>query len=724
MAATGEPEQTRKYPAGDSNFPARASYKTHGALPEILPVEGQLGPYELVAELGAGGMGNVFVATRQYAGNIKRTVAMKTLKAHLIRRNDLVEMFMNEARIAARISHPYVCTVNDVGIADGVPYVAMDYLVGEPLSRILPLFVESPDELSIACATRLMTHLCEGLHAAHDLRDDAGTPLDVVHRDISPDNLFVLYDGTVRVVDFGIALTSEHQRNGKSKALLGKCAYMSPEQVRTQPLDRRSDIWSMGVVLWELLTGKRLFQRPSDLRAAVAVLEDAIEPPSKLNPIIPSALDRAVLRALERDPTKRYASARDFAKELERVSMRSLGAISASELGLWLEKLFPGSHEVRRSIVAQARDLLKKQETRVSVTGEWLLSRDMESDVAGLLAPKGGAAKLPRTVGRPSVDEISGLATPVVDDDVEANAEDRLDAARRRGTGIGPKLGPVAPPPGVQIANWVRDANVTHTGRQPIVTSGRQLDARPAHDEPPAGEMQEPAPNTTDSAQPASSVSTRVRIEPVWRRVAPVLAIAAAFGGVAVVWAWPKRANDLPMRPPAPVAAMPPSPTQSTTSPSSAPPKLVEQPPPAGVPSEQAPAAALAIEPELPQAEPTPDEPELAPAGDAPREAEAPAQSAKKPATTPRDAREPQQGATRPRVASRADTGAQTGQLYFMTNTPNVTVKFADRVPAKVPAVLTLPAGAHVVQVQRSGGKPVEMKIQVVPGRTGVLQLD
>src|SRR5690349_18175573 len=102
MAAAGEPEQTRKYPAGDSNFPTHASYKTHGALPEILPVEGQLGPYELVAELGAGGMGSVFVATRQYAGNIKRTVALKTLKAHLIRRPELVEMFMNEARIAAR----------------------------------------------------------------------------------------------------------------------------------------------------------------------------------------------------------------------------------------------------------------------------------------------------------------------------------------------------------------------------------------------------------------------------------------------------------------------------------------------------------------------------------------------------------------------------------------------------------------------------------------------
>jgi eukaryotic-like serine/threonine-protein kinase len=346
---------TQQYPVGDSKYPARLSRGVE--LPQLKPLKGQIGPYELVAELGSGGMGTVYVARRTYEVGVTRTLALKTLRQDLSSHAELVEMFLDQARITARISHPYVCSVMDIGTHRGVPYVTMDYLVGEPLSRLGPLMADDHSEVTLAILVRVVANLCEGLHAAHELRDERGEVMRVVHRDISPDNLFVLYDGSVRVTDFGIALTAAQQKDGKSSALAGQSGYMAPEQLRGMAVDRRADLWSIGVVLWELLAGKRLFRAGSDdVAATVAVLEGTIPPPSRFHSEVPKGLDAVVMRALERDRDKRYPTARAMAIDLEQVLARCFEPVSAGQVSAWLDEQFPNCHEFRRTIVARAME--------------------------------------------------------------------------------------------------------------------------------------------------------------------------------------------------------------------------------------------------------------------------------------------------------------------------------------------------------------------------------
>ncbi len=345
-----------------------------GTLPTIRPVSGRFGPYELVCQLASGGMGTVYVASRTHAEGVRRTVALKIIHPHLAVDSRFVRMFMAEAQLVSRISHPYVCRLSDIGRetlslglgGDGqpVPYVAMEYLVGEPLSRMLPLLSSNRSEFSTACIVRLLAQLCEGLHAAHEVRDEDGKPLNVVHRDISPDNLFLLYDGTVRIVDFGIAHADDHLHTVQTRGPQGKFAYMSPEQLEGEKLDRRSDIWSLGVVLWELLTAMPLIPRGSNTHAAHAVLHMSIMPPSSCNPHVPAELDEITLKALERDPTRRFDSALELAHALDQFLVRYYGPISAATLGNWLEAMFPGCRSYRQRILPNARKLLEESGPR------------------------------------------------------------------------------------------------------------------------------------------------------------------------------------------------------------------------------------------------------------------------------------------------------------------------------------------------------------------------
>jgi serine/threonine protein kinase/CheY-like chemotaxis protein len=342
----------------------------HESLPNIQPVCGRFGGYELACRLASGGMGTVWVATRPHPEGVSRTVALKTLHAHLAADDHFVRTFLDEARAIARINHPYVCRLSDVGSAsmptgvplgsDGLtPYIAMEYLVGEPLSRVVRRNREATSEFDTACIVRMVAMLCEGLHAAHEVRDESGRPLALVHRDISPDNLFVLYDGSVRVVDFGIARSSEDTRMASSIEPQGKLAYMSPEQVRGEQLTRSSDLWSMGVVLWELLAGRGLISHQSPVRAMEEILEQPVPAPSRYNPHVPEALDQIVGKLLKLHPRERYASALELARALERFSVVSYGAISNATLGAWLEAMFPGGKRFREQVIPNARRLLE-----------------------------------------------------------------------------------------------------------------------------------------------------------------------------------------------------------------------------------------------------------------------------------------------------------------------------------------------------------------------------
>lgn len=326
----------------------------HGALPSFRPVRGALGSYRLVCELAAGGMGTVYVAQRTEETGIERTVALKTIRAHLTDRPEFVRMFVSEARVLSSINHPYVCKLWDVGTAGGSPFLAMEYLVGEPLSRLFPLLAANQSDFSTGCLVRTMAKLCEGLHAAHEVQDQEGVPLKIVHRDISPQNLFLLYDGTVRILDFGVARGGGGPITPEG-TIKGKCAYMSPEQVRAQMVDRRTDVWSLGVVMWEMLTGKALFSHESETKASVGVELGKLEPPSRHNSFVSKDLDEVVMRALKRHPNDRYPDALAFGNALEQLMSRHFGHVPRAALGSWLDAMFPGSYEYRKMIVHHSK---------------------------------------------------------------------------------------------------------------------------------------------------------------------------------------------------------------------------------------------------------------------------------------------------------------------------------------------------------------------------------
>ena len=320
--------------------------KASVALPVAVPVasSGMAGPYHLALEIASGGMATVYLAVHGLEG-FQNTVAVKRIHPHLAKDKAFVDMFADEAHIAARINHPYVCRVFDFGKTGDSYYIAMEFLRGEPLSRVFktltPERIASPRHPSIIA--RIIANLAEGLHAAHTLKDTQGVGLDVVHRDVTPQNLFVLCDGTVRVTDFGIARARVRSHQTEGGRIKGKLSYMSPEQLNQQTVDCRSDIWGLGVVTWELLTGRRLFRAASEGETVLSVLSRPIPPPSRFAGGVPRQLDAIVLRALSRDPETRYASAREFVRALEAFLATSGDTVPTMDIADWVEDLFPGA---------------------------------------------------------------------------------------------------------------------------------------------------------------------------------------------------------------------------------------------------------------------------------------------------------------------------------------------------------------------------------------------
>ena len=343
------------------------------ATPAAVPIasSGMAGPYHLALEIASGGMATVYLAVHGLEG-FQNTVAVKRIHPHLAKDKQFVDMFVDEAHIAARINHPYVCRVFDFGkAADGSYYIAMEFLRGEPLSRVFKALTAEriADPRHPTVIARLIANLAEGLHAAHTLKDTHGECLEVVHRDITPQNLFVLCDGTVRVTDFGIArarVRSHHTEGGRIK---GKLSYMSPEQLNQQPVDSRSDLWSLGVVTWELLTGRRLFRAGSEGETVLSVLSRPIPPPSRFAGGVPRQLDAIVLRLLSRDPEQRYSSARELVRALETFLASAGDTVPTMDVADWVEGIFPGVGKRADGLVELAHAVMppeRRQSLRAS----------------------------------------------------------------------------------------------------------------------------------------------------------------------------------------------------------------------------------------------------------------------------------------------------------------------------------------------------------------------
>ncbi|MCW5808776.1 MAG: protein kinase [Deltaproteobacteria bacterium] len=325
-----------------------------------------LGRYELLAPIGEGGMAQVILARARGPAGFEKVVVIKAIHARMAQDPSFIEMLLDEARVAAQIDHPNVVQTYELGEAQGTFYIVMEYLAGESFARMLKTASQhlATHPLDPAIAARVVADAAGGLHAAHELTDRAGQNAGVIHRDISLGNIVVLYNGNAKVVDFGIAKANNRVTSTTQEGQLkGKYAYMSPEQIRNEPMDRRSDVWSLGVVLWEALTLRRLFQTDSVASTLMQIISTDRLPPSVYRPEVGPALDAVTLKALAPDPRDRFQTALEMKRAIEDAIWHT--RCGANDVAGYMQMMFGQRIEQRRQLLATAaREQLTAADTQ------------------------------------------------------------------------------------------------------------------------------------------------------------------------------------------------------------------------------------------------------------------------------------------------------------------------------------------------------------------------
>ena len=315
-----------------------------------------LGRFELLGQIATGGMAEIHMARQRGMEGFEKLVVIKRLLPELAERTEIVNLFLNEARIAARLNHPNVIQIYDLGKERHSYYIAMEYIQGENLRIVLKSCAERERLLPLQHALEIARQVCEGLHYAHTKKDVTGQPLDIVHCDISPQNILVSFDGVAKVVDFGIARAAATLEQTDPGRVRGKHSYMSPEQCRGKPLDARSDLFSAGVVFWELCTARRLFKRSSPVETFKAIVSGTVISPRKYNPLISEDLEAVIMCCLDTDPDRRFQTALQMGmaidKELNKLPQES----GSMQLGVFMRRLFSDKLEnLQRIEEARAR---------------------------------------------------------------------------------------------------------------------------------------------------------------------------------------------------------------------------------------------------------------------------------------------------------------------------------------------------------------------------------
>lgn len=293
-----------------------------------------VGRYVLYGTIATGGMASVHLGSLLGAAGFSRTVAIKRLHPHLARDPDFPAMLLDEARLATRIRHPNVVPTFDVVAMDGELLVVMEYVEGESLAQLSRIVRERGGKVPASIGASIIVGMLEGLHAAHEAHEDDGSLLSIVHRDVSPQNVLVGVDGVARLIDFGVAKALGRVTSTEQGQIKGKAGYMAPEQIRGDDVTPRTDVFAAAVVLWEVLTGERLFFGKNTAATLFRVLEGKISPPSSVNPALDPGVDQVVLRGLERDPTRRFGSAREMVIAIE----ASMNVARARDVAEWLRE--------------------------------------------------------------------------------------------------------------------------------------------------------------------------------------------------------------------------------------------------------------------------------------------------------------------------------------------------------------------------------------------------
>ena len=310
----------------------------------------QVKDYTLLRRLAAGGMGEIWLAERKGIEGFSRRVVIKTILECFAEEPSLVDMFLDEGRIAAGLTHPNVAQTYDLGQIGRTYYIAMEYISGRDLRNLLLMNVERGQLLPLNLVLRVIAESCEGLYYAHKWKTPGGQHAGIIHRDISPQNILVTFDGKVKIIDFGIAKAAQSASKTRSGVLKGKYAYMSPEQVRGKKVDHRSDLFSLGVVMYELVTARRLFKRESELSTLDAVLQTEIPSPTRLDGSVPKEVEAVILRALARDPDRRFQDARQMQLAIEEVMLAIKMPASSAHLAAYMEELFEDHLQQEREV--------------------------------------------------------------------------------------------------------------------------------------------------------------------------------------------------------------------------------------------------------------------------------------------------------------------------------------------------------------------------------------
>lgn len=318
----------------------------------------RFGKYTLLDRIAVGGMAEIFLARQAGLEGFEKTIVIKRIRPHLSKQASFVKMFLNEAKLAAQLNHPNIVQIYDLGKINESYFIAMEYIFGRDMRRIIPKADTKEIPFPMVYALKIASSVCEGLFYAHQKADIYGNPLNIVHRDITPENIFVSFDGTVKVLDFGIAKAANQIEQTKAGEIKGKLSYMSPEQCMGKPLDCRSDIFSLGTVLYEWLTGFKLFTGESEVAILKNITEGKIYKPSYFKSDIPDAVEAILMKSLEKDRDKRYQTAWEMQYDLDQFLSQNEFTPSNIHLSNFLRQLFLDEMEDEKARLAQAAPAL------------------------------------------------------------------------------------------------------------------------------------------------------------------------------------------------------------------------------------------------------------------------------------------------------------------------------------------------------------------------------
>lgn len=359
-----------------------------GAVPSGAATVERLGRYQVIGRIAQGGMAEVLLAKLVGPQGFERPIVIKRMLPQLATDRTFVEMFLDEAKLVAGIRHPNVVQVNELS-EDGEFFLVMEYLAGESAASLMKRLAMRKKRVPFAVCAYIVAEAAAGLHAAHELRGSDGQLRNVVHRDISPQNLFVTYDGAIKVIDFGIAKATDRMTKTEAGQLKGKFAYMAPESCRGGRIDRRTDLFSLATVLYEISTGTRLFVRSTDMKTLEAVCYEPIRPPSAVVKDYPKELEAVVMKGLERDPAARYQTAADMRRDLVRASHALMkGGLPDEQLKNAMHSLFSDRIEEKEEMLRRVRSGARLDHIPMGeVDGDVSIPMIVDERIGALTAP-------------------------------------------------------------------------------------------------------------------------------------------------------------------------------------------------------------------------------------------------------------------------------------------------------------------------------------------------